>query len=173
MFIEDDGDVARRMGGRITEEKQDLGRLDTDAFTRMTLFEYMIGNLDMSVIAFHNVKAVQVPAGTVYPVPYDFDYSGLVDATYAAPPPGLGVTTVRDRVFRGPCRTEAELQPFLQQFLSVRVGLDDLYGSMPEFFDADAKKKAIRYLDGFYKALAKPEEIKKAFLDKCLKRGLM
>jgi len=173
MFIEDDGDVARRMGGRITEEKQDLARLDTDAFTRMTLFEYMIGNLDMSVIAFHNVKAVQVPAGTVYPVPYDFDYSGLVDATYAAPPPGLGVTTVRDRVFRGPCRTDAELQPYFQQFRSIRVGLDEMYGSLPELFDADAKKKALRYLDGFYKAFEKPAEIKKAFLDKCLKRGLM
>jgi hypothetical protein len=52
---------------------------------------------------------VQMPTRTVFPIPYDFDYSGLVDATYALPPPGMGITTVRDRVYRGPCRTMPEL----------------------------------------------------------------
>jgi hypothetical protein len=32
--------------------------------------------------------------------------------------------------------------------------------------------KAVGYIDGFYKTLEKPAEIKKAFMGKCLKRGL-
>jgi hypothetical protein len=48
-----------------------------------------------------------------------------------------------------------------------------MYDSLPEFFDAGAKKRAIGYLDGFYKTLEKPNDVKKAFLDRCLKRGLM
>lgn len=173
VFIEDDGDVAKRMGGRITERKEDLARLDRDAFTRMMLFEYMIGNVDVSVITFHNVKAVQMPTGVVYPVPYDFDYSGLVNATYAAPAPGLGITSVRDRLFRGPCRTEDELTRFFETFRAIRPDLGSMYDSLPDFFDEGNRKKALSYLDGFYKTAEKPAEIKKAFLDKCLKRGLM
>jgi hypothetical protein len=173
MFIEDDDDVAKRMGGRITVEKTDLARLDRDAFTRATLFEYAIGNVDMSLITFHNFVAVQLPAGVVYPVPYDFDYSGLVNAAYAAPAPGLGITTVRERLFRGPCRTREELQPFFDSFKSIRAGVQIIYDSLPELFDAGSKKKAIGYLDGFYKTIDKPGDVKKAFIDKCLKRGLM
>ena len=173
MFIEDDDDVARRMGGRVTTEKEALARLDRDAFTRMMLFEYMIGNLDVSIIAEHNVRNVQMPSGVVYPVPYDFDYSGLVNATYAQPPPGLGITTVRDRVFRGPCRVESELDGLLAQFRAVRPQLAPMYDSLPELFDAGAKKQAIAYLDQFYKTIDRPADVKKAFIDQCLKRGLM
>jgi hypothetical protein len=173
LFIEDDDEVAKRMGGRITEERGHLARLDRDTFTRMTLFEYLIGNVDVSVIAFHNIVAVQMPSGVVHAVPYDFDYSGLVDASYALPAPGLGITTVRDRVFRGPCRTDEELQAFFDTFRAIRSDIATMYDSLPEFFDAGAKKRAIGYLDGFYKTLEKPNDVKKAFLDRCLKRGLM
>jgi hypothetical protein len=174
LFIEDDDDVAERNGGRITSEQAALVRLDRDAFTRMTLFEYMIGNLDMSLVALHNIRLLQVPAGTVYPVPYDFDYSGLADTTYSQPPPGLGVTTVKDRVFRGPCRTDLELAPFLEQFRGIRPELRTLYDSLPEM-DAGSKDRALKYLDGFYKTLDDPASVKKAFLNNppCLKRGLM
>jgi hypothetical protein len=173
LFIEDDDDVARRLGGRITERKEDLAGLDRDAFTRVALFEYLIGNVDMSVIAFHNIKEVQTPSGVVYPVPYDFDYSGLVNATYAAPAAGLGITSVRDRVFRGPCRTETELGSFLDGFRAIRPNIAAVYGSLPEFFDDANRKKALGYLDGFYKTTETPAAIKRAFLEKCLKRGLM
>lgn len=173
MFIEDDGDVAKRMGGRLTEEKEDLVRLDRDAFTRSTLFQYLIGNVDMSIITFHNFVAVQMPTGPVYSVPYDFDYSGLVNASYATPAPNLGITSVRDRLFRGPCRPEAELQPFFEKFRAIRPDIIAMYDSLPALFDAGAKKKAISYLDGFYKTIEKPAEIKKSFIDTCLKRGLM
>jgi hypothetical protein len=173
MFIEDDDDVAKRMGGRVTDAKDALAKLDRDAFTRMTLFEYMIGNLDVSILAQHNVRNVQMPAGTVYPVPYDFDYSGLVNATYAQPPPGLGITTVRDRVFRGPCRQTSELDTLFAEFRAVRPILPPMYDTLPDLFDAGAKKQAIGYLDQFYKTIDSPDAVKRAFMDACLKRGLM
>jgi hypothetical protein len=173
MFIEDDDDVAKRMGGRIIEEKEHLARLSRDAFTRMALFQYLIGNVDVSIITFHNVVAVQTPTGAVYPVPYDFDYSGLVNATYAIPAPGLGITTVRDRVFRGPCRAVEELTDFFATFRAIRADIVAMYDALPGFFDAGAKKSAISYLDGFYRTLDKPGDVKKVFLDTCLRRGLM
>src|SRR5205823_11076206 len=100
MLIEEDEDVAKRMEGRLVTQKELFRRLHRDTFTLVALFEYMIGNLDMSIVTQHNFKFVQLPDGSVYPIPYDFDYSGLVDAAYALPPPGLHITTVRDRVYR-------------------------------------------------------------------------
>jgi hypothetical protein len=35
------------------------------------------------------------------------------------------------------------------------------------------KKKALGYLDQFYKTLDRPADVKAAFIDHCLKSGLM
>ena len=175
MLIEDDDDVARRMGGRITEEVQDLARLDMEAFTRATLFEYMIGNHDMSLMTFHNFKVVQDPTGIAHPVPYDFDYSGLVNTTYALPPPHMGITTVRDRIYQGPCRTQEEVAPYFEKFRAVRADIATMYDSLPDFLDSGQKKKAISYLDQFYKTIDSPGDIKNIFTTSrlCLRHGLM
>jgi hypothetical protein len=172
MLIEDDDDVAKRMEGRLVTQRDLLSQLDRDYFTLMAIFEYMIGNLDVSIFAQHNVKLVQVPSRTVFAVPYDFDYSGLVDATYALPPPGLGITTVRDRVYRGPCRTEAELETWFAKFRAIRPGIAPMYDSLADF-DPGAKKKALAYLDEFYRTIDRPAAVKTAFIDHCLKTGLM
>ena len=42
------------------------------------------------------------------PVPFDFDLTGVVNADYAIPPPGIGIETNRDRMFTGICRTREE-----------------------------------------------------------------
>jgi hypothetical protein len=172
VLIEDDDDVAKRLEGRLITQRELLSGVDRDAFTLMTLFEYMIGNLDVSIITEHNVKLVQMPTRTVFPIPYDFDYSGLVDATYALPPPGMGITTVRDRVYRGPCRTMPELETFFAKFRAIKADLPAIYDSMPDL-DQSVKRKALAYLDQFYKTLDRPADVKTAFIDHCLKSGLM
>ncbi|MGC4082348.1 MAG: hypothetical protein QM736_09645 [Vicinamibacterales bacterium] len=50
LFLEDDDDVARRLGGE-TSELQGLtfGHVDLESMTLVGLFEYMIGNTDMSL----------------------------------------------------------------------------------------------------------------------------
>ena len=72
------------------------------------LFEYMIGNTDMSIWALHNVRLIQKPNRTLIAVPYDFDLSGLVHAPYATPDRRLGLRSVVDRMYRGPCRSADE-----------------------------------------------------------------
>jgi hypothetical protein len=172
MFIEDDDDVAKRLGGRATEDPKALAGLNRDDFTQMAIFEYMIGNLDVSIIAQHNVRLIELPSGTVYAVPYDFDYSGLVDTVYAVPPPSVKVGSVRERVFRGPCRTAPELDTFFANFRQIRPQLEPLYDSLTDM-DARAKKRALEFLDQFYKTLDRQGLVKAAFMDNCYKRGMM
>jgi hypothetical protein len=171
VLIEDDDDVAKRLQGRLTTQRDAFPGLDADAFTLMALFEYMIGNLDVSISAQHNVKLVQMPTRALYAIPYDFDYSGLVDATYAQPPPGMGITTVRDRIYRGECRPATELEPFFAKFRAIKTELPAIYDSIPDL-DPSVKKKALAYLDQFYRTIDRPADVKAAFIDlgHCLKK---
>jgi len=114
-FIEDLKDVARRNG---MQEAKLPSRIPTSALSAShaalyALFQHMIANHDWSMRAgpagdecCHNAKLI-APARTVaagvIPIPYDFDYSGLVNAPYAEPPEQLKISNVRQRLYRGYC----------------------------------------------------------------------
>jgi hypothetical protein len=86
MFIEADGDVARRAGARSVDlPRTQFKDLDPDSLMTMTLFEYMIANTDVSIFKLHNVKLMVTEKKVTYPIPHDFDYSGLVNTPYANP----------------------------------------------------------------------------------------
>lgn len=173
LFIEDDDDVARRLEGRIAElQKLVFRQVDYDAVTLMALFEYMIGNTDMSMYLLHNVVLVQRPGKMLIPVPYDFDYSGLVDARYALPAKQFGLTSVRDRLYLGPCRTAAEYEPFFQQMLAVKAQTLALFDTIPAL-EPNYRKNSQKYLERFYQTISKPSDAKKAFIDGCGNRAGM
>lgn len=168
VFIEDDDDVARRMSGRVSAAMGLLFRnTHPDTTLLMTLFEYMIGNTDMSMIKQHNVTMVQTPANVYYPVPYDFDYSGLVDTTYAvADTKQLGIQTVRERLYRGPCKTAAELEPHFAKLRAAKPDLMALFTALPDMTPSYSRD-AQRYLEEFYRTIDRPGTAKAAFIDKC------
>jgi hypothetical protein len=171
MFIEDDDEVAKRMVGRVLDRKGLLYyTVDPDTLILMTLFEYLIGNTDMSMIELHNVTMVQRPDKSIFTVPYDFDYSGLVDAAYAVPDTKkLGIQSVRDRLYRGPCKTAAELEPYFAKFRAAKSNIMALFDALPDMttgYSKDAKK----YLDEFYKTIDKAGSVKSTFIDNCNNR---
>lgn len=173
LFIEDDDDVAKRMEGRITSlERLTFALVDMEAMTRVTVFEYMIGNTDMSLAALHNIQVVQTPAGTRFTVPYDFDYSGLVDAMYAVPGNGLGLVTVRDRLYRGPCHTADEFETAFQLFREKKAAIMSLYDTLPEL-SGSYRKDAKNYLEQFYSTINNKGAVKRAFIDDCRGRPYM
>lgn len=168
MFIEDDDEVARRMSGRVSDRMGLLFRnAHADTIMLMTLFEYMIGNTDMSMIKQHNVTIVQTPDNVYYPIPYDFDYSGLVDTTYAvADTKSFGIQTVRDRLYRGPCKTAAELEPYFAKMRAAKPDVMAQYAALPDMA-ASYRKDAQKYLEEFYKTIDRPSTAKAAFIDNC------
>lgn len=172
MFAEDDDDVARRQEGRITDQPQMLFRhMNADYLGLMTMFEYMIGNTDVSIATQHNVKVVETPANVRYPVPYDFDYSGLVNTTYAVTDKIFNLQSVRQRLYRGPCRTPEELEGTFARFRSVRADIYKLYDEQPAFTEA-SRQDARKFLDGFYQTIDRPDEVKRVFIDGCVKPGM-
>ena len=167
LLLEDDDDVAERMMGRIvTVPGVPFRALDQDTLTRFTMFEFMIGNTDFSAAAQHNVRLVQTREGRRFPVPYDFDYSGLVDTVYSVPDKKLGIYSVRERLYRGPCRTAEQFEPFFAEFRVARSDLLAVYDGLPDL-SASYRRDATRYLEEFFTLIDRPRDVKRAFIDNC------
>jgi hypothetical protein len=172
LFIEHENDVARRNEGRIVElPRVGFADVEAETLTRAMLFEFMIGNTDMSIWALHNIRLVQRPDRTLVVVPYDFDLSGFVHAPYAVPDRKLGLRTVVDRLYRGPCRTTEQFDAAAAPFRAKRGELLAVVDAMKDL-DSAARGEMKDYLESFFKTIDKPDSIKKNFVNGC-KTGAM
>ena len=169
MFLEDDDDVARRAEWRAIDIPNALFKdLEPESLTLAMIFEYMVGNTDVSILRLHNVHLMQDQARKLHVVPYDFDYAGLLDTRYAVPDKKLGIAGVRDRLYRGPCKTEAELEPVLERFRAKKADTLALYDSIPELKESN-RKQARQYLEEFYSVIERKDRVKKVLIDGCSK----
>ena len=141
-----------------------------EVMDKMAIFNFMIGNTDWSVFNQHNCK-VLIQAKSDRPdlgliIPYDFDYSGLVNASYAIPADGLGIENVRERIYRGMCRSEEEFLVTLKAFSDNK---EDLYRVIQEFslISEKAKKDMLRFLDSFYELFDNKNTIVNKLLQNC------
>jgi hypothetical protein len=165
MFLEDDDDVARRMEGRIMALPRLLFKdVDRAWLTNTMIFEYMVGNTDFSMYALHNVVFVKTPDNIVYTVPYDWDLSGLVETAYAIPDKTLGIRSVKDRLYRGPCRRQEEVDLALQLFRAHKAELLALYDTTPQLTN-DYKRSAKDYLESFFRGIDRPGDVKRTFVE--------
>lgn len=170
LFIESEEHMAARAGGIVQDARGALfDDVDQTALQQMALFEYMIGNTDWSMYSLHNVRLVQVP-GALLPVPYDFDFSGLVDTRYATPDPKLPIKRVKDRLYRGPCKTAEEWAPVLNEFRSSRTRVLALYDSLPAL-DPGYARDAKGYLSEFYRTLDRPRDVASELITGCDRKG--
>lgn len=145
-------------------QQEQCDRLKT---SRLSVFQYMIGNTDWSVPAPHNIDLIQEQPGIPpVPVPYDFDWCGLVDSPYAVPSEKLDLRNVRERLFRGICRTEQELDPVFNEFRNLEEKVYGLIGSLPRFQD-DEKERTLEYIREFYRILESPPAVRREFINNC------
>ncbi|MCR9278221.1 MAG: hypothetical protein NXH85_09615 [Pseudomonadaceae bacterium] len=170
----------RRLGERLqlTEVKSNrigLSRIDPAHASLMAVFNYMIGNVDFSILAgppnddcCHNVvpMADAGPKPNVFPVAYDFDSTGLVDPSYGRVPDGLGITRLTQRLFRGYCRHSDELPSAIARFVDARPGLERLIADSPGLSDRKRSKIAA-FVAGFYKRIGSEKAIERDMIRRC------
>jgi hypothetical protein len=156
----------------IPEEALNLSQkqIIPEMMDRMAIFNYMIGNTDWSVPNQHNCKIFSTLAfntsGLGLIVPYDFDYSGLVNADYAVPFEGLGIESVLQRRYVGICRTEDTFINALREFSDKK---EEFYKVINNFTFLKEKERLemIRYLDSFYAGFDKRNSIVSDILNGC------
>lgn len=171
-LIEDDEAMAARNEGKHVEfEGYHQEKTEKDQILMLSLFQYMIGNTDWSVPALHNVRLIVTgESRRPFAVPYDFDFSGLVDATYANPNPQLPIKSVTDRLYRGFCRPEEELSRHIATFQDNKEHFYALVETL-EPLDRRSRRSATTFLDDFYKDLSSERRIRRAFEYTCRAEG--
>ena len=101
--------------------------MEQDAFAAIQndFFQFLIGNTDFSSTNQHNEKLIYLKGNdAIIPIPYNFDMSGLVDASYAVVSQVQGevldITSVRQRLYRGVMRDPNIYEEVRQHYLSKR-----------------------------------------------------
>jgi hypothetical protein len=166
-LIEDMSDMSSRNNCREVKKRQfQQEATNRRHMTLVGLFQYMIGNTDWSVPKYHNIK-LMVPKNDTfalpYTIPYDFDYCGLVDATYAVPNEELGIRSVRDRLYRGFERSQDELDEAVNIF-KERKGRIMLTINSFTLLSEKTRKNMASYLEDFYKTIDNKRTVKSAFI---------
>ena len=174
LLVENKDTVAERAGATNVElTRVDLSRLDPAQSTLVALFMMMIGNTDFSLAAgpeddecCHNAKLLE-RGGSYVPIPYDFDASGFVNASYAADPnPTFGIRNNRQRLFRGYCLHNEYIENAIPVFLEAQ---HDLLALVEESAIASrrGKETAVRYLQDFFELISDPDEVEDEIVDDC------
>ena len=126
----------------------------------------MIANLDWSVIKRHNVELFRQEDGKVVAVPFDLDYSGIVNAEYAGPPDWAKIRRVTGRVYRGFCRQEIDWDALFERFLSMQ---DDVMALVPgvEGMSLRAQRHANFHLKRFFKIIDSEKQRTGKIVERC------
>ena len=167
-LIEDEELMAQRNGWEALEAPL----VPPDAYDQQQLnlvevFQYLIGNTDWDAFrsapdeetCCHNVKVIGDIAGPVFPIPYDFDFSGIVDARYAKPDPSLNMRSVRQRVYRGICRFREGIDATLRVFQEHKEAIYSLYREQ-EGLEERTLERSIEYLDEFFEIIEDPGKVR-------------
>ena len=169
-FIERPKHVAKRNGGEILNVKNfSIRDMEEHNFTILSLFQYLIVNNDWSVELLHNIKLVLLdPFKPCIPVPYDFDWAGIIDAPYRMSLKGLG-NNGSDRSFTGICKSRKEMKFYFSIFNSKKQEIYDLYQNF-SLLDSHHLESTLQYIDEFYSIINHPGSFGKEFRKKCLKK---
>jgi hypothetical protein len=161
-MIEPEEMVAERHGGVvIKKDALATSLMRQEEMDLVALFEYMIGNADYSVAGRHNMKILGLPGFGTHgytPVPYDFDYTGLVNAYYAVPGENLGIESVTERYYLGPCRSNEQMMIAIDHINQYR---DEIYALVADFLYMDSRYKgeAMAYLESYFDLSSRPEQL--------------
>lgn len=152
-IIEDTAELRDRIGA--TKNKSNFGITEASLHPQeqqtAALFQYMIGNHDWQFNSGKNVKLVKKEDALI-PVPYDFDFSFLVNAPY------LKIDNINNldknnriayRVYQGFEKDPSLLKQTTKLFLSKEKALKNII-KHSSLLSNHSKREMLAYLDYFF-----------------------
>jgi len=174
-IIEDQDRLAKRLHKSILDvSKTSVSSLDREYTNLISVFQYLVGNTDFSMIqgmtgeaCCHNHVLFGNDGEKIWSIPYDFDQSGMVDAPHAGPNPRFKLRSVRDRLYRGRCVNNDLLQITFAKFKDkhdeILVVINEVSASSKQSINATT-----RFVEDFYRVLESEKRIEKEFIKKCI-----
>ena len=173
--IEDDDDVAER-NSLYAIKTGDISYDDIDpkAQNFVNVFQYMIRNTEFSLVraepgefCCHNIDLMSATKGVPFtPIPYDFDFSGMVNAPYAAPNPRLEINNVCQRLFRGLCANNELLPDTFERFIDNRDAIFSIVDSL-EMLSSKSRRDVTRDLNQFFARISQAKSVDASFIRRC------
>jgi len=172
-IIENEKQMAARLNATpIKTENVHSEKTNRQLSSILYMFQYLIGNTDFSIRALHNIKLIKVNNIDMFEpvaIPYDFDYSGIVNAYYAIPREEIPIKTVSERFYLGFCRGEHELKQIFNIFKNKKPEIYNLI-LQSEFLNKKEIKRITSYLDAFYQQIENEDIALRYFNDRCRQR---
>ncbi len=167
-FIENAEDMAARNGASLL----DLGsigqnQMARDQLTLLAVFNYMVINQDYSIPILHNIELLSRDYfEPPLPVPYDFDWSGIVNIPYTYD--YIDDDTHPEPVYKGPCRKRREFKKVFSQMREKRDEVFRLVSDCP-YLDRSVKALTLTDLSRFYQTIDDRRSIRLEFMKNCKK----
>lgn len=168
-LIEDDKKIAKKFDGKVVERSIHPLAQDELNSIRCEFFQYMIGNTDFSNFEQHNATLLYVDKD-IFPIPYDFDMSGLVNASYSVVSEKLtsqsNINSVTQRMYRGFKRSSELIEQVRQEYISKRVEIIETIDDIKPLFDNESEfEKAKSFIQDFFNILMNDSEFKSKIID--------
>ena len=168
-FIEDDETLAKRLDMEKYEPLvYDQDSCEESSLDRLSMFQFMIGNTDWYINTKHNTDIFEAKESkALIPVPFDFDFSGVINTDYAKPSKEIPITQVKQRYFKGSCRSEDAYDKTISLFNDKMDDIYQLYYS----FDSLPKsiiKRSLKYYTKFYEIINDDDLADASFYRACI-----
>lgn len=175
VFTEHFGQLAARLGWEVLQiPVVPPDQVEPFDLARFEVFQYFIGNTDFDPFhaepgeeaCCHNAVLIGTMAGPVIPVPFDFDWSGVVAAPYARPDPRFGIRSVRDRRYWGICRPREELEPVFALFRERRPAIEALVRGFAAL-EPSYRDRTLAYFDQFFAIIDDERRVAREIEGRC------
>ena len=162
-FIENEKALAQRVNAEIYQSNVVQYFLKRQNTITMALFQYLIGNNDWYVTSKHNISILKLSnSEEIIAVPFDFDWSKLVNAQYTKPSDVPESHLKERRVYKGLCLEEKEYADQVAFFNSKKEDITSLIQSI-EDLPRKNKQQSIKYIENFYKLINNRSSLKNIF----------
>lgn len=168
-LVEDDKHVAKRIGGKVLENKNHpLNHVPLES-VRNAFFQFMIGNTDFSNAYQHNTKLIFLD-GQIIPVPYDFDMAGMVYTSYSTVSQinneKLKIDDVRHRLYRGFQRDPEIFIEVRKEFLANRLLILTMIKDSESLFENEKEYiSTINYIEAFFDIIVNDKKFEREILN--------
>jgi hypothetical protein len=168
-LIENTKEMSDRLeGDEIEQFNINLDTMDLYHRQVFSMFQFMIGNTDWKTKMMHNIKIVQSDDDDeLMMVPYDFDFAGLVNTSYAIPNQDFKQQSVRQRIYMDKVNKLEKLSRIIRYFNKHKEALFDIVKNTEEL-NKKNKKDVLSYLKSFYRIINDPIQSNYAFVSESL-----
>ena len=172
--IEHKNEVAARLGGELVEvQGTRYDALNAVQGSIAVVFQYLIGNTDFSMVkgtvedgCCHNGVLVNTPDLGQVSIPYDFDFSGLVDAPYAEPNPRFRISRVTSRLYRGSCQFNHQIDATVAHFLDNQDTVMQLIAEHDGMTNS-TRGRSRAFVERFYEDISNPKRVESKLVKGC------